>query len=126
MKAIIIDDEEAARSVLSNLLKRTCPQVEILELCENVPEGVKAIHKHKPDLVFLDVEMPDYAGYELVDFFDEVNFKIIFATAYDQYALKAFEVHAVDYLLKPFSQERFDQAIEKITFNDKNYLSQIQ
>lgn len=113
MKAIIIDDEEGARNVLKNLLARTCPEVEIIQLCENVPEGVKAINKYEPDLVFLDVEMPDYAGYELIQFFEEVNFKIIFATAYDQYAIKAFELSAVDYLLKPINRQKLIDAVEK-------------
>ncbi len=113
MRTIIIDDEEGARSVLKNLLKRTCPEVEVIGMAANVPDGVKAIKAHKPDLVFLDVEMPDYAGYELVNFIDKIDFKIIFATAYDQYAIKAFELSAVDYLLKPINRQRLIQSVEK-------------
>jgi two-component system LytT family response regulator len=114
LKAIIVDDEEGARSVLTNLLTRSSPEIEILCQCENVPEAVKAINKFQPDVVFLDVEMPDYAGYELVHFFDEVNFKIIFVTAYDQYAIKAFELSAVDYLLKPINRLRLKEAVDKL------------
>lgn len=114
LKAIIVDDEEGARSVLTNLLKKTSPEIEIICECENVPEAVKAINKFQPDVVFLDVEMPDYAGYELVYFFDEVDFKIIFVTAYDQYAIKAFELSAVDYLLKPINRLRLKEAVDKL------------
>lgn len=113
MKTIIIDDEERARNVLQKLLELNCPGVEVVATCENVPDGVKAIHRHQPDLVFLDVEMPDYAGYELINFLEEINFKIIFATAYDQYALKAFELSAVDYLLKPINRQRLIEAVTK-------------
>lgn len=113
MKAIIIDDENGAREVLKNLLDRTCPQVRVLDMCENVPKGVEAIKRHQPDIVFVDVEMPYYPGYELVNFFTEINFKIIFVTAYDQYAIKAFELSAVDYLLKPISRQRLIEAVVK-------------
>lgn len=113
MKTIIIDDEKRARNVLHKLLERNCPEVEVVELCANVPDGVKAINRHQPDLVFLDVEMPDYAGYELIDFLEEINFKIIFATAYDQYAIKAFELSAVDYLLKPIDRQRLISSVKK-------------
>ncbi|MES2556515.1 MAG: response regulator transcription factor [Bacteroidota bacterium] len=114
IRAILVDDEESARDVLSNLLARFCPEVELLEKCTNVESAVKAIHQHQPDVVFLDIEMPNYAGYEIVHFFDEVQFEIIFVTAYDSYALRAFEVSAVDYLLKPIDIERLTQAVSKV------------
>lgn len=114
IRAIVVDDEESARDVLSNLLARFCPEVELLQKCSNVESAVKAINEHQPDVVFLDIEMPNYAGYEIVRFFDEVRFEIIFVTAYDSYALRAFEVSAVDYLLKPVDVERLKQAVAKV------------
>lgn len=115
LKAIIVDDEESARNVLSNLLLRYCPQVEVIETCTNVVSAVEKIKQLNPDVVFLDIEMPNYAGYEIVSFFDEVNFEIVFVTAYDKYAIKAFEISAVDYLLKPIEIDRLKQAVEKLT-----------
>jgi len=115
IRAIIIDDEESARSVLSSLLATFCPIVEVVTTCSNVEEAVKQINNLKPDVVFLDIEMPNYAGYELVSFFDEVNFEIIFVTAYDQYAVKAFEVSAVDYLSKPVEIKRLKESVLRLT-----------
>lgn len=114
LKAILVDDEPRARAVLENLLLRFCPEVDLLAKCSNVPEAVEAIHLHQPDLVLLDIEMPNYAGFELVNFFKEVDFEIIFVTAYDQYALRAFELAAIDYLLKPVDIERLKQAIARV------------
>ena len=113
IRAILVDDEERARDVLQNLLLRFCPEVELIDKCRNVPEAVAAIQLHKPNLVFLDIEMPNYAGYELVKFFEEVDFEIIFVTAYDQYALRAFEMAAIDYLLKPIDIDRLKTAIAR-------------
>lgn len=113
LKAIIIDDEEGARFTLSTLLEEYCPNVSIVAQCSNVPEGVLAINKHTPDIVFLDIEMPEYNGFELVEFFKIVDFEIIFVTAYSQYAIRAFEVSAVDYLLKPVEIEQLQAAVEK-------------
>lgn len=115
IKAIITDDEEAARNVLSQLLEMECPQVEVLAFCSNVPQTVEAIKRFQPDVVFLDVQMPHYAGYEIVDFFDEINFEIIFATAFDQYAIKAFELSAIDYLVKPINRKRLVDAVDKLS-----------
>jgi len=112
--AIIVDDEESARNVLSNLILRFCPQISIIKTCSNVLEAVDAIKEHQPKVVFLDIEMPNYAGYEIVSFFKDISFEIIFVTAYDQYAIKAFEISAVDYLLKPVEIERLKNAVEKL------------
>ncbi len=116
MKAIIIDDEKRARVSLSLLLQEYCPDVEVVAECENLPEGIKAIRKYNPDLVLLDIEMPGHSGLELLDFFDEddVKFKIIFTTAYHEYALQAFKFSAVDYLLKPINPDELCQAISRL------------
>ena len=115
IKAILVDDEESARDVLENLLLRFCPEVELLDKCTNVEQAVESIKLNRPNLVFLDIEMPNYAGYELVDFFTEIDFDIIFVTAYDQYAIKAFEVSAVDYLLKPIEIDRLKESVSRIS-----------
>ena len=113
LRAILVDDEESARDVLQNLLLRFCPEVDLIGKCENVLAAVELIKKEKPDLVFLDIEMPNHAGYELVKFFEEINFKIIFVTAYDQYAVRAFEIAAIDYLLKPIDIPRLQKAVSR-------------
>lgn len=114
IKAIIIDDEERSQRVLKNLLENFCEGIEVVDVCANVPEGVLAINKHNPDVVFCDIEMPNYSGLELLSFFNDVNFEIIFATGYSEYAIQAFEVSAVDYLLKPIQLEKLEVAIEKL------------
>lgn len=116
IQAILIDDEKRARLNLSLLLKEFCSEVNIVAECENLPEGVKAIRKNKPDLVFLDIEMPGHSGLELLDFFDEneIDFKIIFTTAYQEYAIQAFKFSAVDYLLKPINPVELNEAIKRI------------
>lgn len=114
LKAIIIEDETKARRVLEELLKEYCPEVNVLMAADSVPEGVKAIHKFQPDVVFLDIEMPEYNGFQLFDFLNEVNFEVIFTTAYQEYALQAFEVAAIAYLLKPIQIEKLVQAVEKV------------
>jgi two-component system LytT family response regulator len=114
LRAILVDDEESARDVLENLLLRFCPEVELVDKCKNVLQAVDAIKKEQPHLVFLDIEMPNYAGYEIVNFFKEINFEIIFVTAYDQYAIRAFELSAIDYLLKPIDIERLKTAVSKV------------
>lgn len=113
LQAILVDDEEGARDVLANLLLRFCPEVELLAKCSNIPDAVDQIKSLQPDLVFLDIEMPNYAGYEIVNFFDQIDFSIVFVTAYDQYAIRAFEIAAIDYLLKPIDISRLKQAIER-------------
>lgn len=116
MKAIIIDDEKRARVSLSLLLQEYYPEVEVVAECENLPEGVKAIRKFNPDLVLLDIEMPGHSGLELLDFFDEkeINFSIIFTTAYNEYAIQAFKLSALDYLLKPIVPEELVHAISRL------------
>lgn len=117
MKAILVDDEARASSALASLLKLVCPDIEIAEICKDVPSAVLAINRTKPDLVFLDVEMPEYNGFELFGFFREIDFQVIFVTAYSEYAIKAFEVAAVDYLLKPVDADLLAGAVQKVRNN---------
>lgn len=114
LRAILVDDELAAREVLTGLLSRFCKNVEIVGEAENLTKGVELIKKEKPDVVFLDIQMPVYAGYEIVNFIDPIDFQIIFITAFDQYAIKAFEISAVDYILKPIEIDRLQKAVEKV------------
>lgn len=113
LTCILIDDEERARNTLSALLSEHCPEVAILDMCKNVPEAVLSINKNRPHLIFLDIEMPEYSGFELLDFFRTVDFEIIFVTAYSEYAIRAFEVSAVDYLLKPVQVDALKLAVKK-------------
>ncbi|MEL6656647.1 MAG: LytTR family DNA-binding domain-containing protein [Bacteroidota bacterium] len=115
IKAIIIDDEERARRVLHTTLAKFCPTIAVVAECKDVPQGVQQINIHRPDVVFLDIEMPEYNGFELLDFFRSVDFEIIFVTAYNEHALRAFEVSAVDYLLKPIRIDQLEQAVQKLT-----------
>lgn len=110
-KIILIDDEPLARAVVAEYLEAH-PGLEIVQQCGDGFEGIKAIQQHQPDLVFLDIQMPKINGFEMLELLEQPP-AIIFTTAFDEYAIKAFEAHAIDYLLKPFSQERFDKAIEK-------------
>jgi two-component system, LytTR family, response regulator len=113
VRAILVDDEELARHALRDLL-RPHQQVEVVAECANGFEAVKAVAEHKPDLMFLDVQMPKLTGFDVLELIDrDAGPAVIFATAYDQYAMRAFEVHAVDYLLKPISRERFDAALAR-------------
>ncbi len=111
MKAIIIDDEPLARSIVKEYLQ-PYQQIQVVAECGNGFEGVKAIMLEKPELLFLDIQMPKINGFEMLELIEEPP-AVIFTTAFDEYAIKAFETHAVDYLLKPFSQERFGKAVEK-------------
>lgn len=112
LRVIIVEDEAPARELLKAYLQRY-ENIELLTECADGFSGAKAINENKPDLVFLDIQMPKLTGFELIELLDEMP-RIIFTTAYDQYALKAFELSAVDYLMKPFSRERFDEAIQKV------------
>jgi two-component system LytT family response regulator len=111
IKVLIVDDESLARDLVRKYLEDT-PGVEILGECENGFDALKSIQELKPDLVFLDIQMPKLDGFELLEVLTERP-EIIFTTAFDQYAIKAFEMNAVDYLLKPFSKDRLKQAVEK-------------
>ena len=110
-KCLIIDDEPLARSIVAEYLQRH-PDMEVVQECNDGFEGVKAIMQHHPDLIFLDIQMPKINGFEMLELVEQAP-AVIFTTAYDEYAIKAFEANAVDYLLKPFSQERFDAAVAR-------------
>ncbi len=113
LTAILVDDEELARAYLRELL-RAHPEIYVAAECGNGFEAVKAISETRPDLVFLDVQMPKLDGFEVLELIDPALAPVvIFVTAYDQYAMQAFDAHAVDYLLKPFSAERFGRALER-------------
>ncbi|MGB0918357.1 MAG: LytR/AlgR family response regulator transcription factor [Flavobacteriales bacterium] len=112
--SIIVDDEQRGRDVLAALLERNCPNVEVLETCADVVSAVDRIKALNPDVVFLDIQMPNYNGYELVNFFTEINFEIIFVTAFDTYAIKAFELNAIDYLVKPVGRLRLVEAVNRV------------
>lgn len=112
LRTIIVEDEELARNLMKSFLKDN-DKIEIVAECENGFEGIKTINELKPDLVFLDIQMPKITGFEMLELLEHKP-QIIFATAYDQYALKAFEFNAADYLLKPYSKDRLYEAVDKV------------
>jgi len=118
MKAIIIDDEPLARSIIKEYLQ-PYTNITLVEECNDGFEGIKAIQQHHPDLIFLDIQMPKINGFEMLELVDNPPL-VIFATAFEEYAIKAFDAHAADYLLKPFSKERFDKAIQKALLQKNN------
>jgi len=111
IKAVLIDDEPLARSIVTEYLQGF-PEITIAQQCNDGFEGIKAISQHKPDLIFLDIQMPKINGFEMLELIEQPP-AVIFTTAFDEYAIKAFESRAVDYLLKPFSKERFEKAVKK-------------
>ncbi|MDH3247062.1 MAG: LytTR family DNA-binding domain-containing protein [Saprospiraceae bacterium] len=115
MKTILVDDEENSLDILEIELKEYCPQVEIVAKCKSGREAIAAVHEFNPDVVFLDIEMPQMNGFEVLKNLEDQEFDVIFVTAYDQFALKAFEFSAVDYLLKPIVKERLIAAVEKVS-----------
>jgi len=120
MKIIIIDDEPLARSIIREYLQFH-PELELVAECSDGFEGIKSIQQLQPDLIFLDIQMPKINGFEMLELL-EAPPAIIFTTAFDEYAIRAFESHAVDYLLKPFSRERFDKAVLKYKKSGKTSL----
>lgn len=114
IKAILIDDEEHCRESLSIQLARYCPDVNLLANCGSAVEGLKAIEQVHPEVVFLDVEMPRMNGFEMLQEFSEIPFKVIFTTGYDAYAIKAIRFSALDYLLKPIDKAELIKAVAKV------------
>lgn len=113
MKTIIIDDERLARKELNKLLKKF-DFFDIVDECANADEAIAAIEKHNPELIFLDIQMPGKTGFEMLEELERVPPKVVFVTAYDEYALKAFEVNALDYLLKPVASDRLEEVVKKL------------
>jgi two-component system, LytTR family, response regulator len=116
LKAVIVDDEYLARSILKSILNEHCPEVSIVGEAEEVISAVELIKDLKPDMVFIDIEMPEFSGFQLLDHFDEIDFKIVFCTAHEEYALKAFDVSATDYVLKPIQIESVKRAVSKVLY----------
>ncbi|HEY8399674.1 MAG TPA: response regulator [Cytophagaceae bacterium] len=118
-KAIIIDDEKKSRITLRNQLEKYCENIQIIAEADSVQSGINEITRHNPEVVFLDIQMPDGTGFDLLNSFNEINFKIIFITAYDQFAVKAFKFSAVDYLLKPVDPDQLVAAVKKLEKMDE-------
>src|SRR6188768_3952631 len=115
LPSIIVDDEPYCCEVLSTLLEKYCKEVSVVAVCHSGIEAIKAINEHQPALIFLDVEMPNMNGFEMLEQLTAINFDLIFTTSFDQYALKAFRVSAIDYLLKPIDREELQKAVKKLT-----------
>jgi len=113
MNAIIIDDEATVRNTIRSLLTEHFPGINILATAGNIKEGYEAIIKHKPELIFLDIELPDGTGFDLLKKFHQISFRIIFVTGHQEYALDAIKVSALDYVLKPFDTDELYMAVEK-------------
>jgi len=121
LHAIVVDDEKPSREAICNYLKEYCTDVMIMASASSVKTAFKAIIKYNPDLVFLDIELGDGKGFDLLKMFNKIEFKIIFVTAYSEYAIKAFRFSAVDYLLKPIKIDELKEAVEKVkTFKNNN------
>ena len=114
LNSVIVDDEFYCCEVLTTLLEKHCEEVNVVAVCNSGTEGLKTIRELKPDLVFLDVEMPKMNGFEMLEQLTDINFDLIFTTGYDQYALQAFRFSAVDYLLKPIDREDLQKAVKKV------------
>jgi two-component system, LytTR family, response regulator len=114
IKAIIIDDEKTSRETLQGLLRRYCKNVEVIGEADGFRSGMEVIKKNKPDVVFLDIQMPDGSGFKLLEEIGDINFEVIFSTAYDQFAIKAIKYSALDYLLKPINPEDLITSVEKL------------
>ena len=113
IRTILVDDEKNSLIILERLLEKHAPEVEIVATAQSVEEGIETIDKHKPDLVFLDISMPDGDGFEVIDKTENNDYNVIFSTAYDQYAIRAFEVAALHYILKPVNPDDLKEAIER-------------
>lgn len=114
IKAIIVDDEQHARDALFNYISEFCPALEVVALCGSAKEAYKIINEKKPDLVFLDIDMPQGSGFDLLKMFEKIHFKVVFVTAYSEYAVDAFRYAAVDYLMKPIKVSELIEAVGKV------------
>jgi two-component system LytT family response regulator len=114
MRTVIVDDEQKGRTTLENFIRKYAPQLELVGQADSVASGVELINREKPDLVFLDVQMPDGTGFDLLGLLEFSGFHLVFCTAFDQYAVKAFRFSAIDYLLKPLDPDTFINAVQKL------------
>lgn len=126
LNAVLIDDEINSLGTLKQLLQKYCPQVNIIALADTAEKGILAIKKEKPEVVFLDIEMPYLNGFQLLDQLRDINFSVIFTTAYDEYAIKAFKYCALDYLLKPIDKEELILAVKRAGVHKRLYLLQLE
>ncbi len=120
LKSIIVEDEPHSQKTLANFIRKYCHQVELLTIAASVSEAIEKINQQKPDLVFMDIDLPDGTGFEVLNQLDEPWPRVIFVTAYNQYAVKAFQISAIDYLLKPIDPELLIKAIEKVEQSDED------
>ena len=123
MKAILIDDEKNALEMLEWMLQKNCPDVEILAMCDSPLEGLEKIKQLKPDIIFLDIEMPQLNGFDLLDRLGKHDSDVIFTTAYNQFAIKAFKICALDYLLKPIDADDLKGAVLFLASSASDYVN---
>src|SRR5215216_7487079 len=114
IRCVLIDDETNSLEMMEWLLKTYCPEVTIEAMCNAASKGIDAIREHKPDVVFLDIEMPHMNGFDMLEQFEKISFDVVFCTAYDQFAIKAFKYSALNYLLKPIDPEDLKETIRRI------------
>ena len=124
--AIIVDDEPYCCESLATLLERYCPQVKVLDMCYSAADALISVKEQKPEILFLDIEMPHMNGFELLEKFSTIDFKLIFTTSYDQYALKAIHFSALEYLLKPIDREELQKAVQKAIHSTNPLPQQIE
>lgn len=122
--ATIVDDEQDCCESLVMLLERYCPEVKVLDICYGAETALQSIKEHRPQILFLDIEMPFMNGFELLEKLEDINFELIFTTSYDQYAIKAIRFSALDYLLKPIDREELQKAVQKAAQRNQHPLPQ--
>ena len=125
LKAIIIDDERHSCDALKMLLDKYCPQIQVTAICNSANDGLQKINELKPDLIFLDIEMPYMNGFQMLEELSAIDFEIIFTTSYDQYAIKAFKFSALDYLMKPVDRAELEKAVQKVCLPDRQVFKKI-
>ncbi len=111
--ALIIDDDEYTRDQLQHLLEKYFPEIQLVGSCKNGKDGLQAIRQHNPEIIFLDIEMPDMSGFQMLEQLDKINFEVIFITSFNQYAIKAIRFSALDYLLKPIVLDELKMAVAR-------------
>src|ERR1022692_734047 len=124
MKAILVDDENGSRESLAKMIEKYCPSVQVVAKTDSMMSGLTAIQQHEPDLVFLDIEMPNGSGFDLLEKIKDIDFDVIFTTAFDHYAIRAIKFSAVDYLLKPIDSEELILAVKRVEEKHENKKTQ--